>query len=183
MKQPVKTSQSAPAKKKALPAQPVSAPVETATGLPELFANGIKEMYWAENHLVKSIPKMINAAGSAQLKQALTNHLEVTKQHAVRLENACGLLGENIQAKKCDACEGLVMSGEHVIENTDAGTEARDLGIIMSALKVENFEITSYTGLIKLAKTLAQNDIANLLQQNLAEETEAANQLTALSER
>lgn len=182
MKQPAKTSQSAPAKKKALPAQPVSAPVETATGLPELFANGIKNMYWAENHLVKSIPKMINAAGSAQLKQALTNHLEVTKQHAVRLENACGLLGENIQAKKCDSCEGLVMSGEHVIENTVRGTEARDLGIIMSALKVENFEITSYTGLIKLAETLGKHEVADLLQQNLTDETEAATLLTSLSE-
>ena len=132
-------------------------PLKTVTGLPELFANGLKEMYWAENHLVKSIPKIINAAGSAQLKQALINHQQVTKQHAVQLENAIKLLDENIEAKKCDACEGLVMWGEHVIENTVRNTEARDLGITMSALKVENFKITSYTGLIKFAQTLGKN--------------------------
>ena len=74
------------------------------------------------------------------------------------------------------------MSGEHVIENTVRGTEARDLGIIMSALKVENFEITSYTGLIKLAETLGKHEVADLLQQNLTDETEAATLLTSLSE-
>ena len=183
MKQPAETPQSAPAKKKALPAQPVSVPIKTITGLPELFANGLKEMYWAENHLVKSIPKIINAAGSAQLKQALTNHQQVTKQHAVQLENAIKLLDENIEAKRCDACKGLVMSGEHVIENTFLNTEARDFGIIISALKVENFEISSYTGLIKLAQTLGKNEVADLLQKNLTDETETANQLIALSKR
>ena len=156
MKQPVETPQSAPEKKKALP-QPVSAPIKTVTGLPKLFANGLKEMYWAENHLLNSISKMINAAGSAQLKQALINHRQATKQHAVQLENAIKLLDENIEAKKCDACEGLVMWGEHVIENTARNTEARDLGIIISSLKVENFKITSYTDSIKLAKTLGKN--------------------------
>ena len=157
MEQPAETPQSAPAKKKALPAQPVSAPIKTITGLPKLFANGLKEIYWAENHLVKSIPKIINAAGSAQLKQALTNYQQVIKQNAVQLENAIKLLVENIEAKKCDACKGLVMSGEHVIKNTFRNTEARDLGITMSALKVENFKITSYTGLIKFAQTLGKN--------------------------
>ena len=157
MKQPAETPQSAPAKKKALPTQPVCASFKTVTGLPKLFANGRKEMYWAENHQVKSIPKMINVAGSSQLKKALTNHRQATKQHAVQLENAIKLLDEKIEAKKCDACEGLVMWGEHVIENTVCNTEARDLGIIMSALKVEKFEITSYTGLIKFAQTLGKN--------------------------
>ena len=157
MKQPVETPQSAPEKKKALPTQPVSAPIKTVTGLPKLFANGLKEMYWVENHLLNSISKMINAAGSAQLKQALTNHRQANKQHAVQLKNAIKLLDENIEAKKCDACKGLVMWGEHKIENTVRNTEARDLGIIISSLKVENFKITSYTDLIKLAKTLGKN--------------------------
>lgn len=157
MKQPAETPQSAPAKKKALPTQPVCTSFKNVTGLPKLFANGRKEMYWVENHLLKSIPKMINAAGSAQLKQALTNYRQANKQHAVQLKNAIKLLDENIEAKKCDACEGLVMWGEHVIENTARNTEARDLGIIISSLKVENFKITSYTDLIKLAKTLGKN--------------------------
>jgi ferritin-like metal-binding protein YciE len=73
------------------------------------------------------------------------------------------------------------MSGEHVIENTTAGTEARDTGLIMSALKVENFEITSYNGLIHLAANLNQTDVEELLRQNLADEMEAEGLLTELS--
>lgn len=167
--------------KTGLPAQPVSTPVETASGLSELFTDGIKAMYWAENHLVKSLPKMISAADSSKLKSALTNHLELTKKHASRLENIFELLGVKKQAKKCDAMEGIVMAGEHVIENTTAGTEARDTGIIMSSLKVENFEITSYNGLIQLAAPLGKADIAEILKQNLDEEAEASKMLTAMS--
>lgn len=91
------------------------------------------------------------------------------------------LLGEDIIAKKCDAIEGLTMSGEHVIENTVTGTSTRDTGIIMSGLKVENFEITTYTGLIQVANTLGKADVAALLQQNLDEEIEAADILNTLA--
>lgn len=167
----------------ALPGQPTSTPIESASGLPELFADGIKDMYWAENHLVKSLPKMVAAAGSAELKTSFANHLELTKEHASRLEKAFELLRLKIQAKKCDALEGLVMSGEHIIENTIAGTEARDTGLIMSALKVENFEITCYNGMIELAAQLGQNDVAELLRQNLSDEMEAEQLLISLSQK
>jgi ferritin-like metal-binding protein YciE len=124
---------------------------------------------------------MIAAAGDTALRNALTDHLEVTKTHAGRLEQAFELLGEKILAKKCDAIEGLTMSGEHVIDNTVAGSPVRDTGIIMSGLKVENFEITTYTGLIQLANQLEKPDVAELLQQNLQEEIEASDLLTELS--
>ncbi len=140
-------------------------------------------MYWAENHLVKSLPKMADAANAAELKSAIAEHREITKSHVSRLENVFELLGVKIQAKKCDACEGLVMSGEHIIENTDPGTEARDTGIIMASLKVENYEITSYNGLIQLATTLGQTDVAEILRQNLAEEMVADEMLTAMSQK
>lgn len=182
MKQPLKKAKIATVSKTALPAQPVSTPVETASGLAELFTDGIKDMYWAENHLVKSLPKMIAAAGSEELQTALSDHLEVTKEHATRLENAFEILGIKIQAKKCDACEGLVMSGEHIIENTTPGSQARDTGLIMSALKVENFEITAYNGLIQLAAKVGQTDVAEILKQNLADEMEADQLLTGLSQ-
>ncbi len=166
----------------ALPGQPTSTPIESASGLPELFADGIKDIYWAENHLVKSLPKMVAAAGGEELKANLQNHLEQTKEHASRLEQVFEAMGMKIQAKKCDAAEGLVMSGEHVIENTIAGTEARDTGLIMSALKVENFEITTYNGLIQLATKLGYTEVAQLLNENLADEVEAEQLLTALSQ-
>ncbi len=152
------------------------------SSLQDLFVSELKDTYWAENHLVQAIPKMVNAAGAADLKQALADHLEVTKNHVLRLENIFELLNEKIIAKKCDACEGLTISGEHVIENTITGTQVRDMGIIMSALKVENFEITTYKGLIQVATSLDRKDVANLLQQNLDEEIEASNMLTGMSQ-
>jgi ferritin-like metal-binding protein YciE len=167
----------------ALPGQPLASPVVTASGLLELFTDGIKDMYWAENHLVKSLPKMVSAADSSRLKSALSDHLKLTKDHAERLEKVFELMNVKKQAKKCDSMEGLTMSGEHIIENTIAGTEARDTGLIMSALKVENFEITSYNGLIQLATQLGQPDIAEILNKNLADEMEADQMLTAMSQK
>ncbi|MEP6749446.1 MAG: ferritin-like domain-containing protein [Bacteroidota bacterium] len=154
----------------------------TDVTLQDFFVSSLKDTYWAENHLVAAIPKMIAAAGSADLKNALTDHLAVTKTHATRLEQAFELLGEKIIAKKCDAIEGLTMSGEHVIDNTVMGSPVRDTGIIMSGLKVENFEITTYTGLIQVANKLDKTDVAELLQQNLDEEIAASDLLTELSE-
>ena len=182
MKQSPKKQKGVFNSKAALPAQPTSTPLQTSSGLNELFTDGIKNMYWAENHLVKSLPKMVDAAGSADLKTTIADHWEVTKEHAGRLENVFELLGVKIQAKKCDACEGLVMSGEHIIENTEPGSEARDTGLIMASRKVENYEITSYNGLIQLADTLGEKDVAEILRQNLADEIEADELLTALSQ-
>lgn len=184
-----KTTQKKSTSKKA--PEEVSANTEAFTGqmkpdfissTEELFTSEIKDALWAENHLVKSLPKMISASGNADLKQALTQHLEVTRQHASRLEEVLGQLGEDIVAKKCDAMEGLTMSGEHMIENTITGTEVRDTGIIMSGLKVENFEITSYTGLVNTANKLGKSGIADLLQLTLDEEIEAANILSGILE-
>lgn len=167
----------------ALPGQPVSTPVQSASGLQELFLDGLKDMYWAENHLVKSLPKMVSAAGDATLKTGLETHLQQTEEHAERLEGIFESMGVKTEAKKCDAMEGLVMSGEHVIENTVAGTDARDTGIIMSALKVESFEIAAYNGLIQLATVLGYTNAAEALNQNLSDEVETKEQLTALSQK
>lgn len=166
-----------------MPGQPTSTPVQSASGLQELFMDGLKDMYWAENHLVKSLPKMVSAASDGTLKSGLQKHLKQTKEHAARLEEIFAAMDVAPEAKKCDAMEGLVMSGEHVIENTVAGTEARDTGIIMSALKVESFEIAAYNGLIQLATVLGYADAADALNQNLSDEVETKEQLTALSQK
>lgn len=125
---------------------------------------------------------MIRSSSSKELANALTEHLEVTKTQAVRLEKVFDLLGEKIQAKKCDAMEGLSKEGEGIIENTDPGTEARDLGIIMASQKVEHYEIASYTGLSKLAGKLGFPEVADLLNQNLNEEIDADNKLGAIAD-
>lgn len=151
-------------------------------GLTKLFTDSIKDIYWAENHLVKSLPKMISAASSAALQEAITNHLEQTKTHVERLQQVFELLGKKPQAKKCDAMEGLTKEGEGVIEDTDSGTPARDLGIIMASQKVEHYEMSAYTGLSKLATRLGLTDVAGILSQTLAEEQQADEILAGIAD-
>lgn len=151
-------------------------------GLLKLFTSSVKDLYWAENHLVKALPKMISAASAASLKEAIANHLEQTKTHVKRLKQVFELLGEKPQAKKCDAMEGLTKEGEGIIEDTDPDTPARDLGTIMASQKVEHYEISAYTGLWKLAGKLGLGDIANILAETLAEEQAADETLAGVAD-
>jgi ferritin-like metal-binding protein YciE len=157
-------------------------PAKSENALLELFKDGIMDIYWAENHLVKNLPKMIAAATSAELKTAIENHLEETKGHVSRLEEVFGLLGEKVIAKKCDAMEGLTKEGEGIVESTEAGTDARDVGIIMASQKVEHYEIATYGGLASLATTLGLADVAAILEQTLAEEKTADEKLTVVTQ-
>ena len=157
-------------------------PLGPADGLRKLFADNIRDLYWAENHLVKALPKMAKASSSTALQDAILNHLEETKVHVQRLEQVFELLGKSPQAKKCDAMEGLTMEGEGIIETTDSGTPARNLGIVMASQKVEHYEISAYTGLIKLANKLGLADIAGLLTETLTEEENSDTKLSEISE-
>ena len=125
---------------------------------------------------------MQRAASSSDLKSAFVEHLEVTKGHVARLEEVFGILGKKPQAKKCDAMEGITKEGESIIEDTDAGTSTRDVGLILAAQKVEHYEIATYGGLTQLAKTLGYNEIASILETTLAEEKEADVNLSTLAE-
>src|SRR6478609_6344874 len=156
--------------------------LDAEDGLLKLFEDSIKDLYWAEKHLVKALPKMIKAASSSSLQDAISNHLEQTKTQVQRLEQVFELLGKKPQAKKCDAMEGLTKEGEGVIEDTDTGTPARNLGIIMASQKVEHYEISAYTGLIKLAGKLGLNDVAGILSETLAEEQESDQILSGIAD-
>lgn len=150
--------------------------------LQEFFTDELKDIYWAEKHLVKTLPKMAKAATSEELKNAFNDHLEATKTHVSRLEEAFGILGEKAQAKKCDAMEGITKEGEGIIEETEQGTSTRDVGLILAAQKVEHYEISTYGGLAQLATTLGLTEVADLLNQTLAEEKEADQLLTGIAE-
>lgn len=154
----------------------------TEPALQELFLSSIKDIYWAENHLVKTLPKMEKAATSEALKTAINNHLEETKVHVKRLESIFELLGKKPQAKKCDAMEGITMEGEEIIEETKMGTATRDVGIILASQKVEHYEIATYGGLAQLASTIGEDKIADLLRQTLEEEKSADLKLTEVAE-
>lgn len=145
----------------------------SGSALQELFLDCVRDIYWAENHLVKALPKMIQAAGSKKLAEAIETHLVQTKGHVSRLEQVFELLGEKAIAKKCDAMEGLTKEGEGVIESTNAGTATRDVGIVLSSQKVEHYEIASYTGLILLGEALGQTESVQLFRQTLEEEQQS----------
>ncbi|KAA5536159.1 ferritin-like domain-containing protein [Taibaiella lutea] len=148
----------------------------------ELFLDGIRDIYWAENHLLKALPKMIKSTTSPELASTIENHLAETKTHVTRLEQIFELLKEKAVAKKCDAMEGLSKEGEAVIESTEEGTATRDVGIILASQKVEHYEIATYGGLCQVAMTLGLDDVAELLEQTLTEEKEADRLLTEVAE-
>ena len=148
----------------------------------EFFKGEIKDIYWAEKHLVKTLPKMQKAATSKELQNAFADHLKTTEGHVVRLEKVFELLGEKSVAKKCDAMEGITKEGANIIEDTEKGTSTRDVGLILAGQKVEHYEISTYGGLAQLAKALGLADVSKILEHTLSEEKEADELLSSVAE-
>lgn len=168
---------------KAKPSRKTPDPAESNSMLEEFFHDEVKDIYWAEKHLVKTLPKMAKAATSAELKKAFTNHLEETKVHVERLEEVFSLLEAKPQAKKCEAMEGITKEGDGIIEETEAGTATRDVGLILAGQKVEHYEISTYGGLAQLARNLGRDEIAEILESTLEEEKSADELLTEVAEK
>jgi ferritin-like metal-binding protein YciE len=154
----------------------------TDSKLREFFIDQLEDLLWAEKKLVKTLPKLQEAATSAELKDAFGNHLTQTQNHVTRLEQVFGLIGEDVDTTKCAAMAGIVDEGEDIIDETEEGTAQRDVGLIFAGQKAEHYEIATYGGMVTLAKTLGYNDAANLLSQTLEEEKEADNLLTQIAE-
>lgn len=150
--------------------------------LEEFFHGEIKDIYWAEKHLVRTLPKMKKAAHSPKLQKAFADHLEATKGHVDRLDKVFKLLGHKPKAKKCDAMNGITKEGSSIIEETENGTATRDVGLILAGQKVEHYEISTYGGLTQLARTLGHDDVAEILEKTLNEEKEADMLLTSIAE-
>lgn len=150
--------------------------------LTEFFMDELKDIYWAEKHLIKALPKLQRAANSEELQQAIANHLEVTQEQVSRLEQVFEIMGKKAQAKKCEAMEGITKEAQTVIEETEDGTATRDVAIIMAAQKAEHYEIATYGGLVQLAKTIGQNEVAEILASTLEEEKQADQELTGIAE-
>ncbi len=157
-------------------------PKSSDPALQEFFIDELKDIYWAEKLLVKTLPKMKKAATTAELQQAFGDHLEQTKTHVSRLEQVFELMGEKAQAKKCDAMDGITKEGEEIIGDTEEGTATRDVGLVLAGQKVEHYEISTYGGLAQLAKTLGKDDVAQLLETTLGEEKEADQLLSSIAE-
>lgn len=147
----------------------------------QLFMDELKDIYWAEKHLVKALPKMQKAATSEELANAIGEHLAVTKGQVSRIEEIFELLGAKAVAKKCEAMEGLVMEAQELMEEEEESA-VLDAGLIIAAQKVEHYEIATYGSLRTLANVMGHTEVAHLLEQTLAEEKEADGLLTQIAE-
>jgi ferritin-like metal-binding protein YciE len=154
---------------------------EETNPLEELLIDELKDLYSAENQLVKALPKMAKAASSPELKRAIERHLEETKRQVERLNQVGEQLEVKLTGKKCKAMEGLIEEGKEIIDE-DMDENASDAGIIGAAQKVEHYEIAGYGTARTHAALLGYNKVAKLLQQTLDEEGATDKKLTALAE-
>jgi ferritin-like metal-binding protein YciE len=150
--------------------------------LEELLAEEIKDLYSAENQLVKALPKVAQAAASPELKEAVKTHLEETKVHVTRLAQISELLGITPRGKICKAMKGLVQEGEEVIEE-EGEPSIKDLALITAAQKVEHYEIAGYGSARATAELLGLQDVTELLTMTLEEEGKTDKNLTTLAEQ
>jgi ferritin-like metal-binding protein YciE len=150
--------------------------------LNDFFIDQLQDIYWAEKKLIKKLPKLMEAATSQQLKDALDKHLNQTRTHVDRLEKVFAIIGKEAEGKKCPAMAGIAEEGEDIIDETDEGSAQRDVGIIFAAQKAEHYEIATYGGLAQLAKTLGLMEAKDLLGQILEEEKQADLLLTQIAE-
>jgi ferritin-like metal-binding protein YciE len=151
-----------------------------ANRLRHLYIEELKDLYSAENQLVKALPKMAKASTSEGLRKGFEGHLEQTKEHVARLEKIFTALGESPNGKKCKGMEGLIKEGGELIEE-DPAPEELDAGLISAAQHVEHYEIAGYGCVSAYAKLLGEDQAVSLLRQTLEEEKETDKKLTQLS--
>src|ERR1700722_13738917 len=150
--------------------------------LREFFLDQLRDIYWAEKKLVKTLPKLSEAAHSEDLAAAFDSHLTETEGHVTRLEQVFSLLGEEAKAVECPALKGIAEEGEEIIDETEDNTAQRDVGLIFAGQKAEHYEIATYGALIQLAKDMGENEVAQLLHETLKEEKAADQKLTQLAQ-
>ena len=151
-------------------------------GLKELYVDELRDLYNAENQLVKALPKIAKAASSEKLRQGFEEHLEQTKGHVQRLEKIFQTVGESPKGKKCKGMEGLVKEGGEVMEEDFEGS-LMDAALIGAAQRVEHYEIAAYGTVCAFAEELGETEQASLLNETLEEEKETDEKLTKLAEQ
>lgn len=149
--------------------------------LEELLIHELQDLYDAEQHIVKALPKMAKAASSPHLRAAFEEHLNASRIHVSRLEQVFSALGQTVKGETCKGIKGLLDEGEHLIDER-ADPMVKDAGLIVAAQKVEHYEIVAYASLKTWALTLGHERVADLLQRTLEEEKETDHKLTELAE-
>jgi ferritin-like metal-binding protein YciE len=148
----------------------------------DLLLHGLKDIYYAENQIVKSLPKLIEKATNRDLTKGLQDHLGETKNQVARLEQVFKKLGQDPQGIKCPAIDGLISEADEVAGEV-ADKEVLDAAIVGAAQSVEHYEIARYGTLIAWAESLGHDDIIRLLNTNLNEEKAADKKLSTVALR
>ena len=151
-------------------------------GLKEVYIDELKDLYSAENQLVKALPKMAKAASSDELRQGFEKHLEQTRGHVQRLEKIFQALGESPKGKTCKGMQGLIEEGSEATEE-DYNGSVMDAALIGAAQRVEHYEIAGYGTVRSMAETLGESNHVSLLEKTLEEEKETDEKLTDLAEQ
>lgn len=149
--------------------------------LEDLLTDELKDLYSAENQIIKALPKMAKTAQSQELRMAFEEHLEQTREQARRLEQACEELGVSPKGKKCVGMEGLIEEGKEVMEE-ELDMDTIDAGLIGAAQKVEHYEMAAYGTAAAHARQLGFNSVVRLLDKTLQEEKTTDEKLTKLAE-
>ncbi len=150
--------------------------------LKEFFVDQLKDIYWAEKKLAKTLPKLQDAATTPELKDAFGQHRHQAQTHVERLEQVFGMVNEKVDSTKCSAIADIVDEGQDIIEETNKGTAQRDTGLIFAGQKAGHYKIATYNGLVNLAKNIGFNNAADVLRKTLAEDREADSVLTRIAE-
>ncbi len=150
-----------------------------ANSLQELYVEQLQDLYNAENQIIKAVPKMIEAAQSEELREALNEHLEVTRNQAARIETICEELGEDAESEKCKGMEGVLKEGSDLLK--EVSEQIRDAAIIAAAQRVEHYEMAGYGTARTFATLLGFDKAAGLLEETLEEEKEADERLSELA--
>ncbi len=148
--------------------------------LQEVLLDALRDMYSAENQLVKALPKLAKGANDAKLRELFTTHLEETKGQVERLKEVFEHLGEKPTGEECKGMQGIVEEGKEALEKEEEGASF-DCGLAGAALRTEHYEIAGYQAAIAMAKTLGMQDVMDLLTENLNEEMAAAAKITEAS--
>lgn len=151
-------------------------------GLRQFFIDSLQDIYYAEKHLVEALETLEEKATTQNLKQAFSQHRDVTMGHVSRLEEVFRMMGEEPATRKCEAIKGIVKEADHIVGETESDTMTRDAALIMAAQKAEHYEIATYGTLATFARTLGENQVAELLHETLQEEKEADEHLTQIAE-
>ncbi len=149
----------------------------------ELFLHELGDVLYAEQTLVKTLPKLQEEAADDELAQGFGEHLEETRQHVTNLEQAFQTLGEKPKAEKCPGIEGIKKEHDEFVSNESPSPEILDAFLTGAGARTEHYEIAAYEGLVTMAKAMGEDDVVRLLNENLEQEKKALSKMQTIGKR